>query len=292
MNKILVTGANGQLGNEIRKLSFNYKNFRFIYTDINELDITILTDIQNFFYENKFDCIINCAAYTNVDKAESDIENAEKINVFAVKNLADISKQYKIPLIHISTDYVFDGDRNVPYKENAVCNPQTVYGKTKLQGEKYAANGFNALIIRTSWLYSSFGNNFVKTILRYGKERKELNVVSDQIGSPTYAEDLARAVLKILAQMDENPQHDFSGIYHYSNEGACSWFEFSQEIMRFSNLKCKINPILTKDYPTPAKRPKYSLLDKTKIKETFGIKIPFWKDSLEKCLRESGEIKK
>ncbi len=284
MITILVTGANGQLGNDIRKLSTHFNQFEFVFTDVEELDITNMSDIRTFFSKQKMHFIINCAAYTNVDKAENDIENAEKINAFAVKNLAEISKQYKIPLIHISTDYVFDGDGNVPYKENAVCNPQTVYGKTKLQGEKYAVNGFNAVIIRTSWLYSSFGNNFVKTILRYGKERKELNVVSDQIGSPTYAEDLASAVLKILAQMNKNPQHDFSGIYHYSNEGACSWFDFAQEIILLANLNCKVKPILTKDYPTPTKRPKYSLFDKTKIKDTFGIQIPLWKDSLIKCL--------
>ncbi|MCF6184557.1 MAG: dTDP-4-dehydrorhamnose reductase [Bacteroidales bacterium] len=284
MNKILVTGANGQLGNEIRKISFSRKNFNFYFTDVDELDITKLENIQSFCSENKFDYIINCAAYTNVDKAESDKVNAEKINAEAVKNLSEISQKYKIPLIHISTDYVFDGKSNIPYKENDKTNPRSVYGKTKLQGEEFAKKAYKGIIIRTAWLYSSFGNNFVKTMLRLGKERNEINVVSDQKGSPTYAEDLARAILEIVKQTTENQEHNFSGIYHYSDEGSCTWYEFAKEIMQKANLKCKVNPVSSDEYSAPVKRPEYSLLDKTKIKETFNVKIPFWKDSLKKCL--------
>ncbi len=292
MITILVTGANGQLGNEIRKLSINFKHFEFVFTDVEDLDITNISDIRTFFSVHEIHYIINCAAYTNVDKAESDIENAEKINAFAVKNLAEISKQNKIPLIHISTDYVFDGESAVPYTENDLPEPQSVYGMTKLKGEEFAKTAFSYLIIRTSWLYSSFGNNFVKTMLRFGKERDEIHVVSDQTGSPTYAEDLAAAILKILQDTSGGLVEFQSGIYNFSNEGACSWYEFAQEIMHLAHLDCIVKPILTKDYPTSAKRPKYSLLDKTKIKETFGVKIPFWKDSLDKCLNRIFETEK
>ncbi len=284
MNNILVTGANGQLGNEIRKISSSRKNFNFYFTDVGELDITKLENIQAFYSENKFDYIINCAAYTNVDKAESDEINAEKINAEAVKNLSEISQKYKIPLIHISTDYVFDGESNIPYKEDDKVNPQSVYGKTKLQGEEFAKKAYKSIIIRTAWLYSSYGNNFVKTMLRLGKERNEINVVSDQAGSPTYAADLAQAILEITKQVTDNQEYNFSGIYHYSNEGSCTWFEFAKEIMQKANLKCIVNPVSSEEYPTPVKRPKYSLLDKAKIKKTFNVKVPFWKDSLEKCL--------
>ncbi len=284
MNNILVTGANGQLGNEIRKISSSCKNFNFYFTDVDELDITKLENIQTFYSENNFEYIINCAAYTNVDKAESDEINAEKINAEAVKNLSEISQKYKIPLIHISTDYVFDGESNIPYKEDDKVNPQSVYGKTKLQGEKFAKKAYKSIIIRTAWLYSSYGNNFVKTMLRLGKERNEINVVSDQAGSPTYAADLAQAILEVIKQVTDNQGHNFSGIYHYSNEGSCTWFEFAKEIMQKANLKCKVTPVSSAEYPTPVKRPKYSLLDKAKIKNTFNVKVPFWKDSLEKCL--------
>ncbi len=289
MPKILVTGANGQLGNEIRIIASNYSNFDFIFTDIDELDITEFSDIQKFYSGNKFDGIINCAAYTNVDKAENDTINAQKINANAVQNLAEISGQYQLPFIHISTDYVFDGESNIPYTENDKTNPQSVYGKTKLQGEDYAKSAFKYFIIRTSWLYSSFGQNFVKTMLRLGKETDEINVVSDQIGSPTYAEDLAVGVLEIVLQTFKNPERHLSGIYHFSNKGFCSWSEFADEIMTASNLNCKVNPVSTEAYPTIAKRPKYSLLDKSKIIKTFGIKVPFWKDSLRKCLLKMNE---
>lgn len=284
MNTILVTGANGQLGNEIRQIASKYSDFNFIFTDVEDLDITKLTDIQEFYIINSFNFLINCAAYTNVDKAESDVINAEEINAEAVKNLAEISRQYKIPFIHISTDYVFDGKSKIPYKEDDKTNPQSVYGKTKLKGEEYAKNAFKYFIIRTSWLYSFFGNNFVKTILRLGKEKEEINVVADQTGSPTYARDLAVAVMEIASHVISKPEENLSGIYHFSNEEYCTWSEFADEIMNIAKLDCKINPVTSDKYPTVAKRPKYSLLDKTKIKKMFDVEVPFWKDSLKKCL--------
>ena len=289
MPKILVTGANGQLGNEIKVRTSDYKNFDFIFTDVDELDITKFSDIQKFYSENKFEGIINCAAYTNVDKAENDIINAENINTNAVKNLAKISGQYQLPFIHISTDYVFDGESHIPYTEDAETHPQSVYGITKLKGEEFAKNAYKYFIIRTSWLYSSFGQNFVKTMLRLGKEKDEINVVSDQIGSPTYAADLALAVLEITLQTFKIPENNLSGIYHFSNEGSCSWAEFANEIMNVANLNCKINQVPSEAFPTIAKRPKYSLLNKSKIKEIFGIKVPFWKDSLKNCLLKMNE---
>lgn len=285
MNTILVTGANGQLGNEIKQIASKYSDFNFIFTDVENLDITKLSDIQEFYRNNSFNFLINCAAYTNVDKAESDEANAFNINANAVKNLAEISKQYKLPLIHISTDYVFDGESKIAYKEDDETNPKSVYGKTKLKGEEYAKKAFKYFIIRTSWLYSSFGNNFVKTMLRLGKEKEEINVVADQTGSPTYAGDLAVAILEIASREINNTEDKRSGIYHFSNEEFCTWYEFAGEIMNIAKLHCKVNPVTSDEYPTKTKRPKYSLLDKTKIKETFNVEIPFWKDSLEKCLK-------
>ena len=284
MKTILVTGSDGQLGNEIKRLSSEFNNFDFLFTDINNLDITDSNALRIFFINQKVDFIVNCAAYTNVDKAETDIENSEKINARAVKNLAKFSKKYKAPLIHISTDYVFEGNSEIPYKESDKTNPQSVYGNTKLLGEQFAEEAYRHIIIRTSWLYSSFGHNFVKTILRFGKEKDEISVVLDQIGSPTYAADLANAVLTIIKQSDENNEMFVQGIYHYSNEGTCSWYEFAEEIMKQKNLNCKVNPVSSSEYPTATKRPKYSLLDKIKIKETFGIKVNDWKASLKECL--------
>ncbi len=285
-NTILVTGANGQLGNEIKQLTGKFMKFNFLFTDVEDLDITNKSAVHNFYTKNKFDYIVNCAAYTNVDKAENDFKNAENINANAVKILAEISKQYKIPFIHISTDYVFDGESEIPYKENDKTNPQSVYGKTKLLGENYAKQAFSYYIIRTSWLYSVYGNNFVKTMLRLGKERDKLNVVADQIGSPTYAGDLAFSVLEIIRKISDEPEKYPSGIYHFSNEGACSWYEFAKEIMSVAKINCTVNPVSSEEYPTAAKRPKYSLLDKTKIKEIFDTEVPFWKDSLKRCLKQ------
>ena len=288
MLNILVTGANGQLGSEIRKLSINYP-YRFYFTDKEELDIANLEDIKKYIVKNSINMLINCAAYTAVDKAESNQELADVINHKAVKNLAKISKEKGIKLIHISTDYIFDGKNFKPYIEKDLPNPQNIYGKTKLDGEKAVQeiNPKNSIIIRTSWVYSSYGNNFVKTMLRLGKEKKELKVVFDQIGTPTYARDLAKTILDIAPIV----QNEKVEVYHYSNEGVASWYDFAKEIMGIAKLDCKINPIETKEYPTPAKRPYYSVLNKNKIKSTFDIDIPYWKDSLNDCLQRLGEIK-
>ena len=287
MQNILVTGADGQLGNEIRNLAANYHNFNFIFTDVNNLSITNINDVEVFFTSHPIDYVINCAAYTAVDKAESNHDSASLINVTGVKNLVALSQKYSSKLIHISTDYVFDGTNHKPYVETDDTNPQSVYGKTKLEAEKIVINSsINAIIIRTSWLYSSFGNNFVKTMIKLGSERKELNVIYDQIGTPTYAFDLGKTILDIIAQSTQNNNKLIQGIYHFSNQGVCSWYDFAIEIMKIANINCKINPIESKDYPTPAKRPYYSILNKSKIQNTFNISIPYWKDSLRQCIKK------
>ncbi len=283
MNNILVTGSNGQLGSEIRELSSGAENFFF--TDIGELNITDISAIESFCNQHSIKVIINCAAYTAVDKAESEIELADKINHLAVKHLAKVSKEQQIKLIHVSTDYVFNGTNHRPYVESDEPNPQSIYGSTKLAGENAITelSPEGAVIIRTSWVYSSFGNNFVKTMLRLGAERDSLNVIFDQIGTPTYAKDLAEAILKIVNSKKKNIKPE---LYHFSNEGVASWYDFAREIMELTELNCDVYPIETKDYPTPAKRPHYSLLNKAKIKQEFGIKIPHWKQSLKVCLKE------
>jgi len=288
MNNILVTGSNGQLGSEIRDLSNKY-DYNFFFTCRDDLDIANEEDVKNYIETNNIKIIINCAAYTAVDKAEEDKLNADKINNLAVKNLAQIAKEKNIKLVHVSTDYVFDGTNHKPYTEDDVTNPNGVYGKTKLDGENAMQdiNPKNSIIIRTSWVYSSFGNNFVKTMLRLGKERDELGVIFDQVGTPTYARDLAECILDILP----NIKNEKVSIYNYSNEGVLSWYDFAKEIMKMAKLDCKVNPIETKAYPTPATRPHYSLLNKSKIKEDFDIIIPYWKDSLDKCLLVIGERK-
>jgi len=285
---ILITGSNGQLGSEIKELSTNY-SYSFFFTDRNSIDITNKDNLREFCQTNNINVIINCAAYTAVDRAESDIENADLVNRKAVKKLAKISKELNIKLIHISTDYVFDGKNFKPYIEEFQTNPKSVYGKTKLDGENEMINinPKNSLIIRTSWVYSSFGNNFVKTMLRLGREKESLGVIFDQIGTPTYARDLAKAILDIIPQI----QNEKVEIYNYSNEGVLSWYDFAKEIMRMAKLNCKINPIEAFQYPTPAKRPHFSLLNKSKIKKDFNIEIPFWKDSLDECLKLMGERK-
>ncbi len=287
MQNILVTGADGQLGSEIRNLASNYNNFNFIFTDVKNLDITNINDVEEFFAHHPIDYIINCAAYTAVDKAESNYDSANLINVIGVKNLVALSEKYSSKLIHISTDYVFDGTNHKPYVETDATNPASVYGKTKLEAEKIILNSsINAIIIRTSWLYSSFGNNFVKTMIKLGSERKELNVIFDQIGTPTYAFDLGKAILDIVEQSTQNNNKFSQGIYHFSNHGVCSWYDFAIEIMELANINCRINPIESKDYPTPAKRPFYSVLNKSKIQNTFNISIPYWKDSLKQCIKK------
>jgi len=285
---ILITGSNGQLGSEIKELSTNY-TYNFFFTDRNNIDITSKDNIKAFCETNNINVIINCAAYTAVDKAESDEINADLVNRKAVKKLSLVSKELNIKLIHISTDYVFDGKNFKPYIEEFQTNPQGIYGKTKLDGENEMRdiNPKNSIIIRTSWVYSIFGNNFVKTMLRLGREKESLGVIFDQIGTPTYARDLAKAILDIIPKINNEKVE----IYNYSNEGVLSWYDFAKEIMRMAKLDCKINPIETFQYPTPCARPHFSLLNKSKIKSTFNIEIPFWKDSLDECLKIMGERK-
>ena len=283
---VLVTGSSGQVGNEIKAISSDY-SYNFFFTDRNNIDITSKDSIKEFCKTNNINVIINCAAYTAVDKAQSDEINADLINRKAVKKLALVSQELNIKLIHISTDYVFDGKNFKPYCEEFQTNPQSIYGKTKLDGENEMRdiNPKNSIIIRTSWIYSYYGNNFVKTMLRLGKEKEELGVIFDQIGTPTYAKDLAKIILDIVPQIDNQKVE----IYNYSNEGVLSWYDFAKEIMKMAKLNCKINPIETYQYPTPAKRPHFSLLNKNKIKTTFNIEIPYWKDGLDDCLRRLGE---
>lgn len=283
MYNILVTGANGQLGSEIKELAEGNPQHHFFFTDEDTLDITDKKVIVLFIQENKITAIINCAAYTAVDKAESEPELADRINHLAVQHLAEAAKVYECKFIHISTDYIFDGTNYKPYNETDKPNPHSIYGSTKLAGElaMKKISPENAIIIRTSWVYSSFGNNFVKTMLRLGKERDQLNVVSDQIGTPTYAADLARAILNILPKL-ENREVE---LFHYSNEGVCSWYDFAKAIFEIEGLPTEVNPIETWQYPTPTERPFYSVLNKTKIKEVFQLEIPYWKDSLNKSLQ-------
>lgn len=282
MSRILVTGANGQLGSEIKVLVESYPNYHFFFTDVDELDITNKEAIELYVAKNKINTIINCAAYTAVDKAESEFELANSINHVAVQYLAEVAKEHHCKFVHISTDYVFDGTGHKPYIEMNTPNPQSVYGLTKLDGELalQKINPENSIIIRTSWVYSSFGNNFVKTMLKLGEERDVLNVVDDQIGSPTYAGDLAKAILIILPKLEnENVE-----LYHFSNEGVCSWYDFAKTIFEIEKTAIKILPIETRQYPTPAKRPYYSVLNKSKLKNKFHISIPYWENSLRVCL--------
>lgn len=324
---ILVIGKNGQLGLSLQQLiSDSMPSHRmtsgttFTFVGRDELDLASSESITDFFKNKHFDAIINCAAYTAVDKAESEPELAEQINHFAVTQLADIAKQREIPLIHISTDYVFNGGGFKPYIETDPTDPQNVYGLTKLKGEQgILASGCRGAIIRTSWVYSEFGSNFVKTMLRLGKERDSLSVIYDQVGSPTYATDLARALLTVLMHFEGFPRHSdglprHSGegrnlatpempdqslcrtrsgiqhdaevkVYHYTNEGVCSWYDFAKAIFELSGVNCQVNPIETKDYPTPAKRPHYSVMNKAQIKQDQpGLVVPYWRDSLQVCL--------
>ena len=288
MHNILVTGSKGQLGSEIEVLSASY-SYNFFFTDKDELDIRNQRKIENFVSKNNINIILNCAAYTAVDKAEEEQSLANEINHMAIKYLAKIAKEKNIKLIHISTDYVFDGTNFRPYVETDATNPQGIYGQTKLDGEQVMQkiNPINSIIIRTSWVYSSFGSSFVKTMLRLGKERDFLGIIFDQVGTPTYARDLAKTILEILPKI-ENEKVE---IYNYSNEGVLSWYDFSKEIMKMSKIECLIHPIESKEYSTPAIRPHYSLLNKAKIKKQFNIEIPFWKDSLDACLKVMGERK-
>ena len=281
MKRILVTGANGQLGQSILEQSKNYKEIECFFVTRNELDITNEELINHYFEDKSFDIVVNCAAYTAVDKAEDDQENAYLVNVKATEFLAKITKQKGIPFIHISTDYVFDGTEAIPRLETDQTNPIGVYGQTKLDGENLALeNNPKTIILRTAWVYSRFGNNFVKTMLRLFNDKDSISVVADQIGSPTNAIDLADAILTIVSKDDLT-----YGIFNYSNEGECSWFGFAQKIKEFSNSTIEINPVSTSAYPTKAKRPAYSLLDKSKIKEVYQLNIPTWEDSLKEELK-------
>ncbi len=279
---ILVTGANGQLGSELRALSSGYSQYHFLFTDRSTLPVDDLKALEGYFKAHRVDHCINCAAYTAVDKAESEKEKAFAINADAAGNLALICKQHHTQLFHISTDYVFDGNGSRPYKETDATAPLGVYGASKLKGEHLVQkNDPSAIIIRTAWVYSSYGHNFVKTMHRLMKERESIGVVNDQQGSPTYAADLAKAIMQIIGSGEIK---DKAGIYHYTNAGAVTWYQFAVAIKELTGSICKVNPITTENYPTPASRPKYSVLDTKKIRDSFGISIPDWNKSLEKCL--------
>lgn len=285
--KILVTGAYGQLGNELKVLSDQYSEHQFLFTDSDTLDIADENQVQDYFEKEKPQFLINCAAYTAVDKAEVETDLAQKINANAPALLAKYSRLHNCGFIHISTDYVFNGKSFIPYTEVDPVQPESIYGKTKLAGENFILSSESkAVIIRTSWLYSSFGNNFVKTMLRLGEERDLLKVVFDQVGTPTYAADLAKAALSVASVYEKEPEKFKTGVYHYSNEGVASWYDFAKSIFEISGLNCKVLPVLSDEFSTPAKRPPYSVLNKSKIKSTFNLEIPYWKESLESCLKK------
>lgn len=280
MKNILVTGANGQLGNEMRILSESYPEYRYFFTDVTELDICNEQAVMDYVISNNIDIIVNCAAYTAVDKAEDNVELCRMLNQCAPGFLAKAAKARNGYFIQVSTDYVFDGTAHIPYREDEDTCPNSVYGVTKLGGEqesfKYCPE---TMVIRTAWLYSSFGNNFVKTMMRLGRERDSLGVIFDQIGTPTYARDLAMAIFSAI------DKGIVPGVYHFSNEGVCSWYDFTKAIHAIAGIHgCNVKPLHTEDYPTKATRPHYSVLDKTKIKETYGIEIPYWMDSLKECM--------
>jgi dTDP-4-dehydrorhamnose reductase len=283
---ILVTGSSGQLGQSIKEIVTDYPDYDFVFANRQQLDLSDETSITDFFEHKTFYVIINCAAHTAVDKAESEPELANQINHLAVQQLADIAKQKNTKLIHISTDYVFNGKQYRPYLETDSVEPQGVYGKTKLCGEKSILSTLinNAIIIRTSWVFSEYGNNFVKTMLELGQERDSLNVIFDQIGTPTYAKDLAKAIMSIVQNSAFENTVFTTNIVNFSSEGVCSWYDFAKSIFELANIQCHINAIETQDYPTPAKRPHYSVLNKAKIKQTYHLAIPYWKDSLKQCL--------
>jgi dTDP-4-dehydrorhamnose reductase len=285
---ILVTGSSGQLGQSLKGIAKTYPDYVFTFATRTDLDLSNEQSIDAYFQQHNFDLIINGAAYTAVDSAESEPTLADQINHLAIKQLAEIAKHQNTKLIHISTDYVFNGQQYRPYIETDEVEPKSVYGQTKLKGEQALLEALpnNGLIIRTSWVYSAYGNNFVKTMLRLGQERDSLNVIFDQVGSPTYAGDLAKAIMSIVGSETFNQEKVTAEIYHYSNEGVCSWYDFAKTIFEQSNIECKISPIETKDYPTPATRPHYSLLNKAKIKQRYAMTIPYWQDSLQACLSQ------
>ncbi len=291
MKTVLVTGAYGQLGTSVRRLSGAHGRFRFLFTDADTLDICKEESVDAFFRAHPAEYVLNCAAYTAVDKAEEDAELCGRINRDAVACLARAARKYRAKVVHVSTDYVFDGTSCIPYRETDRTNPRSVYGSTKRDGEE-ALLGIcpDAVVVRTAWLYSEYGNNFVKTMLRLGSEREELRVVSDQVGSPTYAADLATALLAILEQ-DGQGRHQ-PGIYHFTDEGVCSWYDFAVKIIGLAGLKARVLPVASEEYPTKAVRPHFSVLDKRKIKSAYGLAIPHWEESLRKCMENMDVIKK
>ena len=287
--RILITGARGQLGLSFRHLAAQFPDWYFHYVDVDGLDITHRKAVFSFFKTLQPDWCINCAAYALVDKAESEPALARRVNVRGVKNLADACAAAGIPLVHFSTDYVYHGQRNLPYREADPVSPKSVYARTKLAGDRAAlrANPLS-MVIRTSWLYSPWGNNFLLTMLRLGAQRPELRVVFDQCGTPTYAPDLALAVLQVVQQVENNRvgRPAIGGIWHYSNEGVASWYDFAKAIFDLRNMPCQVWPIESKDFPTPVERPPFSVLNKAKIKAAFGLEIPYWREALERCLAE------
>jgi len=279
---IIVTGSNGQLGTELQKMAAHYKSYNFIFTDIDSLDITQYDAVEAFIKKHKPEVVINCAAYTAVDKAEKESKQVYSINTAAVKNLAEMSAKYKFVLVQISTDYIYEGLNYKPYTENDTANPKSIYAKSKYESEiEIIFNTKKAVIFRTSWLYSAYGHNFVKTILKLSKEKQSIDVVYDQIGTPTYAGDFAKAILEAMPQIIKANGVE---IYNYSNEGVASWYDFAKATTQIAGLKCNINPIETKDFKADAQRPFYSVLNKSKFKKFFKQEIPYWKDSLEKCI--------
>ncbi|MDY0098763.1 MAG: dTDP-4-dehydrorhamnose reductase [Bacteroidales bacterium] len=284
MARILVTGASGQLGREIEVISKKYFGYEFNFTDINELDITDPEKVNSSVKDFRPDWIINCAAYNFVEKAESEPEKAMLINGTAVRNITSAIRESECKFIHISSDYVFNGSSTKPYSESDLTDPLSAYGKSKLAGEKYALEFYGTMILRTSWLYSAFGENFLKTILKKTAGNNEVKVVFDQTGTPTYAADLAGAILDIVAGVIRNQLAFNTGIYHYSNEGVCSWYDFAVEIVREAGIDCMIRPVLSREFPSSVTRPSYSVLNKGKIKENYGLEIPHWRDSLKKCI--------
>ena len=285
--KVLITGSNGQLGSEIKELASDYENLECVFKDLPELDICDTKMLTTCIVDENINAVINCAGYTEVDKAEEDPEIAEQVNSKGVLNLVDALKKVDGKLIHISTDYVFDGNHSQPYKESDPVSPIGVYGETKREGELVVLNSsIDAIVIRTSWLYSVYGDNFVKTMLRLGNEKKSIQVVSDQKGTPTFAKDLAKTCLDILSDASSTKISKKGSLYHYSDEGVTSWYNFATAIMEIGNIDCKVIPIETKDYPTQARRPMYSVLDKSKIKSDFKVTIPHWRDSLTNCIKK------
>ncbi len=284
---ILITGGKGQVGQCFQELAAQHPDYQFLFADIEELDITDRRLVMSFFSEKKPTWVVNCAAYTAVDKAETDPVLAKKINVDGAKNLAAAAAKFGTPFFHISTDYVYHNRQNTPFVEGDAENPKGVYAKTKLLGDRAVLKAHpQAMILRTSWVYAHLGNNFVKTMLRLGKERPNLNVVFDQIGTPTFAPDLVEAIFSIIQKVEnqEVSHEELGGVFHFSNEGVTSWYDFAVEIFQMENIPCRVLPIRSAQYPTPASRPPFSVLDKSKIKKTFGLEIPHWRASLQKCL--------